>query len=325
MNLLTILANIHLHTVEICFFVPHGQLELFKAVSHFTKDADDKLKRSKRQHTRHNIRKCTITEDSVYLSGQHIYALLKLKAVSLYFHKSGQFSFSYTGENGERRLADFLDALQGLYGVQLDYSSWEPTRISYIEIMVALDVATAQLVAGMFSRDIDKNLTYRNRIYLLATPVVFQINGLRVECELCIYQLAPYLNLTPDFFKLEVRPLKRHQVSSSTSMLMQTLPNDDDSTWFKVALAFAIFIDHLLKGQSTVPIPTEWNSIPLITTGKVPQLLGKWIGQNFARSTEQPEIEQIHNELSFSVEDKHGANGFRYRNGKSFPFGGPNE
>lgn len=308
MNLLDLSAKPHLHAIENCYSVPNGQDELFKALIQFAKNADEKLRRSKRQQqNRHNIRKCRITDDSVYLTGQHIYALTKLKVISIYYHKSGQFRFSYSGAEGERRLADFLDALQGVFGVQINYAGWEPNRISYVEVMVALNVAVAQTIAGMFSRDIDEALTHRNRIYLLATQVTFVISGLRVEAELCLYQLSPHLNLTPDFFKLEIRPLKRYQVDGSTSQLMQTLPHDYESSWFAVALAFAIWIDHLLAEQQTTLVPLEWNSIPMRTTGKVPQLMGRWIGQNFARNTEQPEIEQIHNELSFSVKDKYGA------------------
>lgn len=292
---------LYIHAATLSYLVSELDLSaLFDAIRFKLVAVDERMRR--RKTSRHHMPLMIQNDKRVYFSRKHIYSAWKISATQLSLYLSGCLSFGFTGPGGERRLRDILEALADEFGLRLHYDEWKLAGVTYCEVMVCLGAATAQIIARNFGRQIDKRLILPNRSYLLAVPIVFAISGVGVvPAELCIYQLAPHLNQTPDYFKLEVRPLDRHTVRKNPAALIRTLPTNSPHAWLLVSHAFARWIGKISDGLDLVPVPPVWKSTPLPMEGPVPLLQGHLIGANNALHDESLLVPELVADLRFNV------------------------
>lgn len=258
----------HIHAYDIRFHTGPDAPTLLDVLTMSGEQADERLVASARRKGlsgRRGVPKLICDPERVSLLGPHIFQWSKLRATHLYSDIKGVLEFGCTGPDGERRLLDMLEMLQDQYGVRLDPGSWTPAGVPYVETMVALDIGAAQSIAKRFGRAKDPRLKKPN--YPL------------IPAEACIYQLAPHLNRTPDYFKLEVRPIDRRRWKGSHGGPIRTLPMTSETAWIEVAHAFAGWIESVVvdANSEVSPVPPVWRSMPLPFTGTVPRLLGQWI------------------------------------------------
>jgi hypothetical protein len=276
----------YIHNITIRYVVCEADRRgLFDALGYKGREVDQRLRR--RAQSRHGVPLLVATDERIYFSGKHVRSAFKLSATQLSLTASGHLDFSFSGPDGERRLLDICELLAAEYGLTMNYAAWTPAGVTYVETMVCLDVADAQIIARNFDRKLDKRLLHLNKSTLLALPVVFAVHGVGcTRAELCIYQLKPHINQTPDHFKLEVRPLGRHRVRGNPAAVVRTLPTEPPHTWLVVAHAFARWIGEITNGHELLPVPPIWKSMRLPVEGPVPALQGRLIGQDHATPDE---------------------------------------